>query len=206
MLVFIISLALSFLLFKAPRQFVLAILPLISWLFFHGVVAYQVWITRLEMPLFFLLPISTGIVFTKLYARQALMARALLILMVVACLTYGFAVARGNISRQPKLYTMLHPQQFETYYNSNPTPINVHEKLLNEIETGKYTALGIIGNENTYEYPIAWRLYKKNIPLIPITDSSNISTATLIWNDNADTTGLYDFYKNKGFKILSTAP
>ena len=162
---------------KALNTGMIAILPLFSWYIFGLIIKDQIWITRLQLPLFFLLPLTfvflariappSGFVFNAI--------RWLTMSVAYVALAYGFFAATNNPSR-PLLLSYFwgeSPSRNDAYYR-NAGGKSDHDLLLKTAQEKGCKRIGLVLGPNSVEYPITWRAMQAGMETRHITYSENV--------------------------------
>lgn len=145
--------------------FLLSLSPLAAWGVFGLMVKDQGWITRLEMPLFFILPVS--FVFVGHLARErrwlARFAGALLAVTAVFSLSHGVLVA-CKIPARPLLPVNFwgeKPGRTQTYYHNAPSLLPAHSFFLEQARKRQCSRIGLVMGPDSAEYPLTWQAMKE---------------------------------------------
>ena len=163
------SILLSFLLLFQSiyrQRFLLALSPVASWVFFGLVVKDQGWITRLEMPLFFLLPFSFA--FMATLGRQIRpIGKTLCFVTAVSSfisLAYALFVA-SNVPARPLALSVFWGERANrdvAYYN-NANLKDEHDFFLKAVEQNNCKKVGLILGPDSVDYPLTWRAMQRGI-------------------------------------------
>ncbi len=149
---------------KRPKQYgfllILSLAPALSWCVFGFIVKNQPWITRLQLPLIFLLPFS--FLFLVRIAGLSRLSMRLLKLFVIAMsifsLAYGTYAAAYNKSRPLRLQFFWgeFPSRFEGYYKSED-----YDFFLEVADKLQCRRIGLLTGGDTMDYPLTWRAMKE---------------------------------------------
>jgi hypothetical protein len=151
---------------KLLLPFFLSLSPLAAWVVFGLIVKDQLWITRLQLPLFFLLPFS----FTYVLAVATRSKFAIYLLKMIIsgvaffAVSYAIIVAGNNPHRPVKLDQFFGhpPDRTWSYYNNTLYEDRVaHQTLLNVARTQGCRKVGLVLGGNSDEYPLIWRLMQE---------------------------------------------
>lgn len=148
-----------------PRTFWFALAPFLAWLIFHAFIRNQTWISRLQTPLFFMLPLAWAAV-TAQDQPCADARRSLLVLVGVLALAAGYAVALDNHSK-PWIARVPDAAGREVrYYMFCPNGQALkaeHDRVLERMVTSGQTRLGLTLGSDDCEYPLTWRAMQRGI-------------------------------------------
>lgn len=148
------------------RAWWLSLYPLAAWFFFGIVVKDQAWITRLEMPLFFLLPFSFALIGRMAGKYQWLRVSGTAIVGACALVSLAYAtVVATKIPARPLIphYFWGEKQgRVQSYYNNAPMA-SVHDSFLGETTMRQCRRIGLIMGVDSVEYPLIWQAYKYGI-------------------------------------------
>lgn len=143
------------------RLILWAFLPILSWCLFGWVIKNQEWITRLQLPLFFLLPFSMAL-FSSRYGYFAIKKIIFFIVIVITLFsyTYGMMVVLGNPSR---------PLKAKYFWGHTPSPENVVNNYYRNFNKKKETKnflkvawdqhckrVSLLLYPDYPEYPLTW--------------------------------------------------
>lgn len=146
---------------------VLPLLPLLSWISFGLMVRDQVWITRLQIPLFYLLPFS----FTSLslfFNRFKVFASCVLAVTATysfVSLAYALLIA-CNVSPRPLLLSYFwgeRPGWVKAYYNNVQELFNRHSFFLEELKKHQCDTAGLLLGPDSVDYPLTWRAMQSGV-------------------------------------------
>jgi hypothetical protein len=140
-----------------PRRAPLAILCLASsWFLFHALVRDNVWIPRLQLPLFALAPIALCALSGSWSARGP---RGLAMgLLLAALAAHGAMAAVLNARRPVDPSKLLDAHSAQSYYALGPTGVmKAHAAAIAFLEKSSCRRLGIYITEDSYDYPLTWR-------------------------------------------------
>ncbi len=137
----------------------LAVLPLLSWCAFGWVVRNQGWITRLQLPLFFLLPFSLALLFSRSlgYSHRKIYCFVFTAI-VLFSYAYGLKVVSMNPSRplDARFFWGDTPSAFENYYRMADKK-KEHNNFLRVAEELNCRRAYLLVIPDYPEYPLTWR-------------------------------------------------
>ena len=151
---------------KYRRLILLSLYPFAAWVLFALVVKNNAWITRLQLPIFFLLPFSFA--FLSVIAEKKKVSRLILSwsikIVFILSLSYGFVVVTQNRSRPISLAHFFGniPSRESSYYNNRNMKAS-HDYLLETAKAVKCSRIGLIIGGDSYDYPLSWRAMQQNI-------------------------------------------
>jgi len=144
-------------------KLLLSLLPVASWFFFGIIVKDQGWITRLEMPLFYILPFS--FIFLCIIARKKTLmvqlGKWLIATIAFVSIAYALVTACKIPPRPliPQHFWGEKPNRTTAYYN-NTGLVEDHNLLLNMAKERKCNRIGLILGNDSADYPLTWRAMK----------------------------------------------
>jgi len=158
------------------RRVWFALMPFAGWLILHAFVRNQVWISRLQLPLFFMLPLA----WTAGGAERLPLAgvrRVLLILASLAALGYGYYVAAHNRGKPITPAALRQVDRDTLYYIYRGMDVKAqHDAVLAQLRAAGAERLGLLIGGDDYDYPLTWRAMRQGIAVRHYTDPS-------IWPD-----------------------
>lgn len=141
--------------------FVLSLSPMAAWCVFGLVVKDQGWITRLEMPLFFIIPFSFVFLGHLAGKKKWLLrsSRMLIGIMAFVSLTYGVLIACKIPARPliPHYFWGEKPGRIQTYYNNAPSLLTDHDFFMKQALARQCFRVGLVMGPDSAEYPLTWR-------------------------------------------------
>jgi hypothetical protein len=145
----------------------LMFLPVVSWCFFGWVVKNQAWITRLELPLFFLVPFSLAILFSSkvgFHNKKGLYPISLLF--VLFSYIYSVIVVSNNPSKplEARFFWGELPSALESYYR-NTDKKKTHDNFLRIAHEQNCRRADMLITPDYPEYPLTWRAMQQNIEM-----------------------------------------
>lgn len=164
---------------KLCNTFVLSLLPVLAWIIFGWIVKDQLWISRLQLPLIFLLPFSFLFVYSLGKSKTYIRNGVTVVTAGIALLSwvYSVVIACQNPHRPIKaeLFWGKIPDRTWTLYNNalHETRIS-HQNLLNTARAQNCRYVGLLLGNNSVDYPITWRMMQEGRATKHI-----ISTSTL---------------------------
>lgn len=168
LIVLLLATALSILIFlfslrkgrRYSHLFLLSLYPLLAWCAFGLIVRNQVWITRLQLPLFFLLPFSFIYIghFAKTFRPIYRGGYGVLFFISLFSVAYGVKAASVNPSRPLDLrfFWGERPSSFESYYRTTDKR-KIHNFSLQTALKEKCDKIAMLLVPDTFEYPLTWR-------------------------------------------------
>ena len=144
-----------------PRRAPLAILCLASsWFLFHALLRDNVWITRLQLPLFALAPMVLCAFGGSRFERGPRgLAMGLVMTVLVA---HGAMAAVLNARRPVEPSKLVDARAAQSYYALGPAGVGkAHTAALAFLAKSTCRKLGLYVGENSYDYPLTWRAIQK---------------------------------------------
>lgn len=140
--------------------------PVFAWFVFGIVVRDQAWLTRLQIPLFVLLPFSF-VYFFRVIANKSWLFNKVAVFLAISSfisLSYGTLVASHVPSRPLSLshFWGERVSRINAYYNNIGLEKN-HTLLLNQAKIEQCSRIGLILGPDSVEYPITWRAMQQGI-------------------------------------------
>lgn len=135
------------------------VLMVSAWLLFQVTFRSNPWISRLETPLFALLPATMGA--WKL-VRPRLAQQAILGAMATLALVIGVAAAIHNAPR-PALQAFALREPVGDYYVNRPDQRPMHDAALDAAVQIGCRRIGLVIGEDTFDYPLTWRAMSQGI-------------------------------------------
>jgi hypothetical protein len=142
-----------------------------AWLLFHGLFRDNVWITRLQLPLWSLAPACFG-AFRGLGA-PAIARRAASWLVMAALGAHGAAAAALNVRRPLAAKQIAQGRSAEAYYAVRPVWESargqvfdlaaIHGSTLEHVARSRCRRLGLFVLSYAFDYPLAWRALQRGI-------------------------------------------
>jgi len=151
---------------SSRKKFILALSPLASWLAFGLVVKDQGWITRLQIPLFYLLPFSF-ISIAALGQRYRLVGMSLKVFTAIVSffsLACAFLVA-ANVPARPLVLSHFwgeKPSRDGAYYNNANLKAD-HDLFLSKVGDYQCRNVGLVVGPDSVDYPLTWRLMRQGV-------------------------------------------
>ena len=149
------------------RLFGYSLLPVIAWCAFGWIVKNQGWITRLQLPLFFLLPFSMAFLFvyhSSTYLRKA--AHLILVWMILFSYAYSVKIVSLNPSRplEPRFFWGKTPSAFENYYRTFDKK-KIHNNFLAVAKKQNCNKAVMLVTPDYPEYPLTWRAMQMGVTI-----------------------------------------
>ena len=149
---------------KRPKQYgpllILSLAPALSWCIFGFIVKNQLWITRLQLPLIFLLPFSFLYVVRIAGLSRLSMGflKLFVFVMSIFSLAYGTYAATHNRSRPLDLQTFWgeFPSRVEGFYKSAD-----YDFFLEVADKLQCRRIGLLMGGDSMDYPLTWRAMKE---------------------------------------------
>jgi hypothetical protein len=136
-----------------------------SWLLFQVTFRPNPWISRLETPLFALLPLTMG---GWAALRHPVAGRAVVALAGAASLALGLTAAVHNRSR-PALSAFSPHDAAADYYVNRPDARPAHDGALAAATATGCWRIGLFVGEDSYDYPLTWRAMQRGIEVRHVT-------------------------------------
>jgi hypothetical protein len=151
---------------KLLLLYCLSLTPLIAWSLFGLIVKDQLWISRLQLPLFCLLPFSFIFLLFILKGFKPVdkFLKAIIIGGAFLSLTYSLVVAGNNPHRPIKLghFWGHFPDRTWSYYNNALHEDRLsHRQALDVARSQGCAKVGLLLGGNSNEYPLTWRLMQE---------------------------------------------
>jgi hypothetical protein len=178
-----VALLVMFLMLFLPtkRRKIFLILFVISWIIFHITIMPQQWLSRLQLPLFFILPLGFGL-FSN---RPVILAEKLLLKILLSICLIGIPYSYFVVAKNPSAPLRAISKEFFTdrskwYYVNRDLTAN-HQRVLNICRDFNVKKVGLIVDEDAYDYPLSWRLYLSGIQVDHILPANNLQEYDLIY-------------------------
>lgn len=130
-----------------------------AWLLFQVTFRSNPWISRLETPLFGLLPATMG---SWKLVRPRLLQQGILGAISALALVLGTAAAIHNAAR-PALRAFDAREPVSDYYINRPNQRPMHDAALNAALRTGCRRIGITIGEDSFDYPLTWRAMKQGV-------------------------------------------
>ncbi len=143
------------------RAWAISIAPLVSWIIFAFVVRDQLWLSRLQLPLFFIMPFSV-VFMGRVVGSNGKTVRqisSLFAVLGVLALAYAVCVAANVPTRPLHLINFWgrRPDRIQAYYTVAPGIRAEHDQLLKYAREQQCGRIGLVLGPDTAEYPLTWR-------------------------------------------------
>jgi hypothetical protein len=132
---------------------------LASWAMFQATFRPNPWISRLETPLFALLPLTMG---SWSAIRNRLARQAILGMVGAASLVLGLVAAVHNAPR-PAMQAFSPREEAADYYVNRPDQRTAHEAALDAAAKIGCRRIGLFIGEDSFDYPLTWRAMQRGI-------------------------------------------
>jgi len=151
---------------KRLLPFSLSLAPSLAWIIFGLFVKDQPWISRLQLPLFYLLPFSFVYPFTLLKKIASIdkLVKALLIGSAFLALAYALVIAGTNPHRPIELghfWGHAPDRPSASYKNALPEDRLSHQHLLEVARSQGCARVGLLLGGNSNEYPLIWQMIQE---------------------------------------------
>ena len=182
---FFAGIAILLFLFRAPwiprpaRWSVLFVC--LSWIFLHVAVRPSAFISRIQTPVFMLFPcfLAAWSPRSKVKLVRFFFA-AVLIVSIMACLSYGFVVAVCNQTRPMTLTAFWKLDRDSSYYANIVKLKSTHDAVIEAVQQTHVRRVGLVIGEE-YDYPLSWRLYRSGVEVRHVIKDSDLQWAEAIF-------------------------
>ena len=145
----------------------LSLSPIVSWLVFGMVIKDQAWITRLQLPLFYLLPFSF-IYLNCIVEKKKLFA---LLLKVGVCFVALFSLAYAMLVAThvlPRPLALSHfwgerPSRTGAYYSNAQSLKADHGVFFQSVAKSGCKRIGLVFGPDSVDYPLTWRAMQSGV-------------------------------------------
>jgi hypothetical protein len=173
------------------RRFHLSLLPIISFFVLGLFIKDNPWISRIQLPLFLIIPMCFISMEGIRSERFHLIYRIFFTIFSLICLGLGFLTVSQNAHRPLTLSSILNPSSSlgsmeSLYYLSNKDQKPEHDRIINLAKELKYKTIGVVAGPGFLEYPLLWQLQKIGVRLIHI-DARRIEKVDMIYIETAST-------------------
>ena len=148
---------------KRMALFCVSVSPLVSWILFGFIVKNQPWISRLQLPIFLLLPCSCILLSQLLkYNKKWLqLFRVILSSAAIFSLMFSFTALARNKSRSLQLSNFFQgiASREDGYYTSQILK-EEHNLIIETAKKLQCRQVGLLSFGDTCDYPLTWRLMK----------------------------------------------
>lgn len=171
-------------------SFCLSLAPLLSWIIFGLVVRNNPWITRVQLPLFVLLPL-TFVFLSRLirnYKPISKLFSVVLIILAGTSLMYGFFALSHSKNRPLDMSDFFRwPDDRTTRYYAQKIKFKEeHDAVIRGMIKEKCSRLGLIINRESKEYPLTWRVMRLGLNTQHISENSNNDWACMAYLDGME--------------------
>jgi hypothetical protein len=126
-----------------------------AWVIFHALFRDNPWITRLELPLFAVSPVSLA---AANRLRQSPSIARVMTVGAGILLVYGGIAAIQNVRRPVDPPMLARGQDPAAYYIAGPPGVAMaHDAALTEVARSTCRRLGLYIGADSYDYPLTWR-------------------------------------------------
>lgn len=151
---------------RVPRKALLfACVPFAAWVLFHLFVRNQAWVSRLQLPLFMLLPLAWAAAASPALPRFRARAAALVAASLLA-LGVGYYDATHMLGKPVWPAALGRYPRDELYYLYRPDGAALkreHDAVLARLSAAGGTRLGLVLGVDDYDYPLAWRAMRQGV-------------------------------------------
>lgn len=148
-----------------PKVRAFALAPFASWIVFHLFIRNQVWLARLQLPVFMLLPLAWAAFLAG--APRARWRAAILIGASLACLGLGYYEAThmaGKPVLSGRMGNLTRDQLYYLYSGTRGQDLKAeHDRILAHMAATGGTRLGLVLGTDDYDYPLTWRAMRQGI-------------------------------------------
>jgi len=145
---------------------ILSLYPLIAWTLFALIIRDNVWITRLQLPLFFLLPFSFMYVARIAHSKKMLRKVFQWASAVTALISLAYGtLAATNVPSRPLVLSHFwgeRPSRAGAYYNNDGIK-KEQDKLLKTAHDMQCKRIGLILGPDSVDYPLTWRAMQQGM-------------------------------------------
>jgi hypothetical protein len=134
-----------------------------SWIAFHVVFRDNVWLSRLQTPLFALSVPALAALGGAARGGFARFVRLALPGFALLALAYGYSVAARNEPRPPLSSPAWLKVEHWSYYQGRSSLIPQHDYALAVAEQLGCRRLGLFIGADSYDYPLTWRAMQRGI-------------------------------------------
>lgn len=163
----LLTLVFSFIAFlrnNLTSKLFLALAPLSAWFIFGIYIRNQLWITRLEIPLFYLTPFSFLFIGAACKESKTMVSVLLPLIAItgISSLAYANLIAVNVPPRPliPKYFWGGKPDRTLSYYNNIEGLKKDHDFFLSATKMRQCDRIGLIAGGDAPLYPLMWRLIK----------------------------------------------
>ena len=145
----------------------LSLSPVLAWFIFGIIIKDQGWLTRLQMPLFYILPLS----FVYLQYLAAKNKFFVFFLEKVLCCSAFFSLAYAllvatHVSPRPLVLSHFwgeSPSRIGAYYANAPALKTDHNVFLQHVKEQGCMRVGLILGPDSVDYPLTWRSMQSGV-------------------------------------------
>lgn len=134
-----------------------------SWVLFHLAFRDNVWISRLQLPLFAIGAVTVTALTSALPRNRPFIAAAGAAMVLLGA--HGALAAARTEARPP----LVEPSLVETarsdaaYYATNPKLGPIHDGVLSYLRTSGCRRLGLLVGGDSFDYPLTWRAVRAGV-------------------------------------------
>lgn len=197
--------------------FFLSLSPILSWFAFGLVIKDQGWLTRLQMPLFYILPLS--FVFLQSLSTKnnifSFVFEKILYCTAFCSLAYALLTAT-HVSPRPLVLSHFwgeRPSRIGAYYANIPVLKTDHNFFLQHVEEQGCMRIGLLFGPDSVDYPLTWRAMQAGIQTRYIREPLYDESGTSIWKFREEdldwpcmlyaSYGVIEHVPNRGSQYLS---
>jgi hypothetical protein len=169
----------------------LSLAPILSWVAFGLMVRDNPWVSRVQLPLFAMLPFSLLFVARFFYSFQParLLFRFLLVIFSGVSLTFGFFALANSEHRSlaAKDFFSFPTAREARHYSIKKSDLrDEHQGVLMALKKVGCTRLGLLIGPDDYDYPLTWNLMENNIQTRHIKDNDADDWSCMLYVTNQE--------------------
>ncbi|MFA6989227.1 MAG: glycosyltransferase family 39 protein [Candidatus Gastranaerophilaceae bacterium] len=144
------------------------LLTISSFLLFCILIKWQPWSSRLQLPFFVISSVFVGSILAKIKLQKTINV-FFVVIMFFSFLPLLFCTQRSLVG-----YFIYKPSRINSYFNDRSVLLAPYKSYVQAIEISGCKNIGLVSNEDAYEYPLWMMLKDKNI----IINHVNVSNET----------------------------